>query len=220
MLNTQLHPTRSDELVWGLSKSRKYDSNSGYKLLESLLDLVSPQPPQPPLEKKLWSNLWKVKAPPKLKHFLWRVNSGALAVKAQLRTRGIHLDPTCSVCGQGSETICHVLFQCKAAKEVWDQSNFPLPLAGWSQNSIFLNLHYLLSVSKNKSVSSCVRQSFPWILWHVWKARNLFCYERITTELFVVIRRAMEDAVVWLNLQDALPRSEGTGVSTGVRSTV
>ncbi|KAF2595831.1 hypothetical protein F2Q68_00011199 [Brassica cretica] len=74
--------------------------------------------------------------------------------------------------------------------------------------------------NKNKSVSSCVRQSFPWILWHVWKAKNMFCYERIATEPSVVIRRAMEDAVVWLNLHDAIPRSEGANVTTGVGSTV
>ena len=52
---------------------------------------------QPPLERQLWSNLWKTKAPPKLKHFLWRVNSGALAVKARLQTRGIQVNPVCSV---------------------------------------------------------------------------------------------------------------------------
>ncbi|KAG5402043.1 hypothetical protein IGI04_016650 [Brassica rapa subsp. trilocularis] len=49
-----------------------------------------------------------------------------------------------SVCGQDSETICHVLFHCKTAKEVWDKSRFPLPSAGWSQNSdtaVWLNLH-------------------------------------------------------------------------------
>ncbi|RID75239.1 hypothetical protein BRARA_B02294 [Brassica rapa] len=124
--------------------------------------------------------------------FLWRVNSGALAVKSRLVTRGIHLDPTCSVCEQSSETICHVLFHCKTAKEVWERSNVPPPPAG----------------CKTSALGPCLRQAFPWILWHLWKARNAFCYERSVPDPSVILRRAMEDAAIWLNLHDALPHTE------------
>lgn len=114
-----LHHTRGDQLIWGMAKNGRYDAKSGYKLTELLLNLQIPlASPQPPLERQLWTNLWKTKAPPKLKHFLWRVNSGALAVKTQLRTRGIQVDPLCLVCGQSSESICHVLFHCNTAKEI------------------------------------------------------------------------------------------------------
>ena len=86
VLNTKINLSRADKLIWGLSKNGKYDVKSGYKLIDSLLELDNQQiNAQPPLERQLWCNLWKTKAPPKLKHFLWRVNSGALAVKARLK---------------------------------------------------------------------------------------------------------------------------------------
>lgn len=209
VLNTKLQLSREDKWIWGLSRNGIYDTKSGYKLTELLRDLQNPPvPQQPSLESQLWTNLWKIKAPPKLKHFLWRVNSGALAVKTQLQTRGIQLNPTCSVCGQGVESICHVLFHCETAKEVWNLSNVPPPPAGWSQNSVFLNLHYLLKCSKNKTMGVASRQSFPWILWQLWKARNAFCYENVSPEPMVVIRRAMEEAAIWLNLHNAFPKPD------------
>ncbi|KAL0711802.1 hypothetical protein Bca4012_018780 [Brassica carinata] len=186
VLETKVQLATSDKVRWGLSKNGVYDTKSGYKLIESLRNLQNPQSlTQPPLEKQLWSNLWKTKAPPKLKHFLWRINSGALAVKSQLRTRGINLDPTCSVCGQNTETINHVLFHCNTAKEVWEQSNIPNPPGGWSLNSVFLNLYHLIKCSKSAAFAN-------------------------------IYGTAMEEAAIWLNLHNALPKSEDGESSLGL----
>lgn len=119
VLKTKVAPLRGDSMVWGLSKTGHYDSKSGYKLLETLANTSSGvQDALPPIEKQLWSRLWKTKTTSKLRHFIWRVLSGALAVKNQLCTRGIPVDPTCPLCHQGPETICHMLFHCPHAKEV------------------------------------------------------------------------------------------------------
>lgn len=217
VLNTKLSMSHEDKLIWGLAKNGRYDAKSGYKLTDLLLNLQTPnRPQQPPLERQLWTNLWRMKAPPKLKHFLWRVNSGALAVKTQLRTRGIQVDPLCSVCGQGAESICHVLFHCQTAKEVWELSSIPSPPAGWSQSSVFLNLYHLIKCSKITAIGACSRQSFPWILWHLWKARNAFCYENQAPVSSVIFQRASEDAAIWLNLHKVLPKvnsAEGTATN-------
>lgn len=120
ILQTPSNVSRQDSVVWGLFKNGSYDSRSGYKLLETIQEINSPQPSGlPPLERRLWSNLWKTKTSPKIRHFLWSVLGGALAVKERLQTRGIHLDATCSICGKEQESICHVLFQCEVAKETW-----------------------------------------------------------------------------------------------------
>ncbi|KAF2597067.1 hypothetical protein F2Q68_00009734 [Brassica cretica] len=41
----------------------------------------------PHVEEKLWSSIWKIKAPPKIKNFIWRSLSGALAVKERLEEK-------------------------------------------------------------------------------------------------------------------------------------
>lgn len=81
------HP---DAVVWGFSRSGTYDSQSGYKLLNLLHTIENPMivPTLPPIEKKLWSNLWKVKTLPKIRHSMWRALAGALAVSERLGTRG------------------------------------------------------------------------------------------------------------------------------------
>ncbi|KAF3541095.1 hypothetical protein F2Q69_00020162 [Brassica cretica] len=100
----------------------------------------------------------------------------------------------------GPETICHMLFHCSTAKEVWRSLNFPLPAAGWSPNSVFLNIHYLISCSQKQSIGSSVRLAFPWVLWQIWKARNKFFFEQVRTEASDIASLAMSEASMWLNL--------------------
>lgn len=215
VLKTKVATSREDTTVWGLSKSGRYDSRSGYKFLESLTNIkTGVQITLPPIEKQLWSRLWKTKTSPKLRHFLWRVLSGALAVKDQLRTRGIPVDPTCPVCHQGPETICHMLFHCPVAKEAWEMSQFPIPQAGWSNNSVFLNMHHLISCSQRQNLGASVRLSFPWLLWHIWKSRNGLCFEQIQPRASEVVRKAKEEATIWLNLQGNLPVSKENASAT------
>lgn len=118
-----------------------------------------------------------MKVPPKIKHFIWRALSGALAVKERLQTRRIQLDTTCQQCGRGVESICHVLFTCDKATEVWKSTNLQLPPTGFSRTSDFLNLLHLVSMSKNSELEESSRIVFPWVLWHLWKARNGLAFE-------------------------------------------
>lgn len=201
----QIKPNRSrvDSLKWCFSNNGIYNSKSGYKLLQELHELHAPATnSMPPLEKRLWSSLWKAKASPKLRHFLWRVLSGALAVKQQLHYRGIQVDPLCSVCGTEAESICHMLFHYPRAREVWSLSQLPLPVAGFSQNFVFLNLHYLFTCSRNERISPAIRLSFPWILWHIWKARNMLSFEQVRFSAVEIWNKASEEASVWHELHN------------------
>ena len=89
ILKTWKSPNRPDKLIWAYTKDGKYTSKSGYKFLEiAAASLNFTEPAVSALEKKLWSELWKTKTSPKLRHFLWKILSCALAVRARLRTRG------------------------------------------------------------------------------------------------------------------------------------
>lgn len=69
--------TQKDSVRWGFNKNGMYSLQSGYKFSEALRDFNLPQTGAlPPIERHLWKNLWKVKAPPKIKHFMWRALSG------------------------------------------------------------------------------------------------------------------------------------------------
>ncbi|XP_048634083.1 uncharacterized protein LOC106373132 [Brassica napus] len=189
----RLKPNRSKEdgFKWGFTRDDENDPH---------------QAPLPPLEKHLWSSLWKIKAPGKLKLFLWKALSGALAVMDRLRSRGIQVDPMCKVCNNGTETICHLLFTCPMARDVWERASIVLPPGGFSQNSAFLNLYHLLKQMQKKPKDMNV-QAFPWIIWYLWKSRNGLIFERRHYSSVSVLLKAKEEANVWFELN--VPGNEG-----------
>ncbi|CAN7091771.1 unnamed protein product, partial [Brassica rapa subsp. narinosa] len=206
ILGLKIDLSRSDTVVWGLERNGIYSTKSGYKLLETALEVNShPQTTLPPMEKRLWSSLWKVKTLPKLRHFLWKALAGALAVADRLRTRGLHIDPVCRACQLAPETICYVLFHCPTAQEVWRLSGFPLPSTGFSPNSVMLNLQYLLQCSTKQSILPHLRVLFPWILWHIWKGRNELIFANTRLGAVTIMEKARNDYEAWaeVNLQNS-----------------
>ena len=63
-----------------------------------------------------------------------------------------------------------------------------------------LNLYHVLSVSKNQRIGQSERLRFPWILWHLWKARNIFCFEQKRFSAANIFSKAAEESSIWFNL--------------------
>lgn len=51
---------------------------------------------------------WKIWCPPKMKQFLWQIVSGCIAVKKNLRARGMQGGICCTRCGGTEESINHI----------------------------------------------------------------------------------------------------------------
>ncbi|KAF3585754.1 hypothetical protein F2Q69_00026277 [Brassica cretica] len=66
-------------------------------------------------------------------------------------------------------------------------------------------MYLLLANSKKRSLNPKIRLAFPWVLWQIWKARNLFCFEQRRFNAEAVIDKAMEEAAVWLHLHSFIP---------------
>lgn len=195
-----------DTFLWGFSKTRTYTSKSGYTLLDSLPEMqTTPPPSMAPIERNLWSNLWKVKTSPKVRHFLRRALAEALAVSKKIQSRGIQIDPLCSSCRSEPETVCHVLFHCRIARETWELSAISPPSSGFSANSVFLNFHHLLSCVKRQEMNT-TPLAFPWILWHLWKAKNTFIFEKKRLDPHFILSQAVEDTESWLSVNQAETR--------------
>ena len=209
---------RADTVVWGLERNGMYNTKSGYKLLETIQEVTTHPQTMPPMEKRLWSNLWKVKTLPKLRHFLWKALAGALAVADRLRTRGLQIDPICKVCQSAPETICHVLFNCPTAQEVWRLSDFPLPPMGFSPNSVLLKLQYLLQCSTKQSIPQHLRLLFPWVLWHIWKGRNELIFANTRLGAATVMDKAQNDYNAWaeVNILNSSQESDDMAAGTAL----
>ncbi|XP_013658983.1 uncharacterized protein LOC106363853 [Brassica napus] len=200
ILNMIVERHKPAALIWGFTVHGTYSSQSGYKLTETLTRLNSSHHNVlPPVEKMLWKNIWKLQTSPKIRHFVRRALAGALAVSDQLRSRGIQVDTTCKLCGMGRETICHTLFSCSSAREVWSAVNLPLPPRGLSTNSVFLNLHHLVACTRSKDINAKLKRSIPWLLWHIWKARNGLVFEKIRLSPSSIVNKAEEEADSWFS---------------------
>ena len=92
-----------DTLYWPYTLSGNYSCKSGYRFLKEEAELES-NPQAPPIcEKRLWKKIWQMRAPPKVKNFLWRAYRNALPTKQALMRRKILEDPTCERCKQAVE---------------------------------------------------------------------------------------------------------------------
>ena len=73
-------------------------------------DMEKPLPLVGPTVDALKAFCWKIRCPPKIKHFLWQMVSGCIAVKKNLCARGFKGDICCGRCGAPEESINFVFF--------------------------------------------------------------------------------------------------------------
>ncbi|KAL2896191.1 hypothetical protein RDABS01_037975 [Bienertia sinuspersici] len=102
---------------WRPSPNGVYTMKSGYWLAKLGCNYMNSHAEQ---MDKTWGRIWNMDSPPKMKHFLWRACKGSLATNERLHYRHICDSPDCKLCGAGSETITHAIFECPNVRDIWD----------------------------------------------------------------------------------------------------
>lgn len=146
--------------------------------------------------------LWKISAPPKIKVFIWKALSGAVPVIDNLKARGMKCDDVCQTCGREGESVNHVLFEYTFARHVWALSSFPSPSGSFDEESIFVNINYLLLNWKRRKEMTGITISFPWIIWYLWKNRNFMLFEGFLFNSEQICIKAAEEADMWYASQE------------------
>ncbi|OMO59674.1 hypothetical protein COLO4_34121 [Corchorus olitorius] len=110
-----------DKLIWPKEKNGVYTVKSGYHTKKN----SSPLRPQISassshmIDNKVWSFIWNIKTPPRVKHFLWRASSKAIATRPALKQRKIAQEATCPICHDMDESMEHLILQCPWVETVW-----------------------------------------------------------------------------------------------------
>lgn len=128
---------------WHFTKSGRYTAKSGYQVDRVYPDKERSPEMFGPTVDILKAFCWKIRCPPKIKHFLWKLVSECIAVKKNLQTRGIQRDICCARCGAPEESINHVFFECPPAIQVWALSKIPSNPAIFPTSSLFTNMDHL-----------------------------------------------------------------------------
>ena len=117
-----------DRLIWAENRSGKFTVKSAYALvLEEKARVARANCSDETTRRKIWKSIWLLKIPQKIKHFAWNAVLGILATKSNLEKRKVTSNGICELCGDNEETVCHLLWSCDHAKEVWNNSKFALP---------------------------------------------------------------------------------------------
>ncbi|KAM6543366.1 hypothetical protein CsatB_007813 [Cannabis sativa] len=117
------------------------------------------------MEEDVWKMSWKIKAPPKILHFVWKALSGCLPTRTQLHSKHVPVDLHCVFCNVTEESIFHVLVQCSFAHSCWLRSALGV---GHSVATNFFDWFMeVLAVGNMGLVEEAVM-----IGWAIWKARN------------------------------------------------
>ena len=182
-----------DRNGWHFTNNGKYSVQSGYQVERVYPDKEKPPDFYGPTVDILKAFCWKVRCPPKIKHFLWQILSGCISVMKNLKARGIQGDICCARCGDPEESINHVFFECPPARQVWALSKIPSPPNIFPISSLFANMDHLFWRVQPKMDD----HQFAWILWYIWKARNNKVFSNLDIDPRDTLQLAELESSLW-----------------------
>lgn len=166
ILNTPLYDqVPVDNMVWKAERNGIYSVRNAYRLcVEELVDTSHLRRPG------YWSGIWRLKVPPKVRNFVWRVCRGVLPTRVRLQDKGVQCPTNCVSCADGHEDLSHVFFDCPFVIQVWRSSGLweAVHHALMNNDSAVGTVFSLL-----QNLSSDLSQRFAANLWSVWKHRNI-----------------------------------------------
>ena len=122
-----IHEGMDDLIAWHFNKNGQFSVRSAYKVFmsdkrsntrnrgggESSSGTAS-QVPDP-----LWKTMWNLSCPKKMIHFLWRLGHNTLALRVNLRKRGMKIETKCVMFERFDEDGAHFFFKCKGVRQIW-----------------------------------------------------------------------------------------------------
>ena len=195
---------KADGFCWVHSNSGVYTLKTGYDLAAQLNDESEEQQVLEPSINPLLTKVWNLRAPRKMKHFLWQCLTGCVAVCSWISDRHCGTDHSCPSCGDEEESINHLLFECPPALQTWALSDLPSSPGHFPRTSVYDNFDFLLSNAPTRGILVQRLAKFPWILWYLWKARNDKLFIRIEVSPMDVLQKATQECEEWLVAQQVM----------------
>jgi hypothetical protein len=182
----QLQPDVPDSMVWRHSVDGSFSTAGAYSLFFAA-NIRFP----------CANAIWKSKATPRCKFFMWLVVHQRCLTADNLQRRGWPNTATCQLCLAAPETCTHLFLHCPFSIQLWQvvkdwaRADFPSPDASFSSTE-----EWWLLVRKRAPKS--VRRDFDAVVilvhWRIWKERNARVFEnkqQSVPEVFEMIREEL-----------------------------
>ncbi|KAM6557685.1 hypothetical protein CsatB_004704 [Cannabis sativa] len=193
-----------DNWYWNKEPTGFYSVKSAYMHLQAMKDNLSTHN-----SSAFWKNFWKIKVPPKVLHFAWRVLTDCLATRVQLQIRRVPVQSHCLFCNSAAETSFHLFIECPFSKSCWNISAVTIP-----STTAASFLDWFTAVSdryKGDAIEEVLMVS-----WSIWKARNNIVWNNKTTTAAEVVFTAHQVLDQWKHAQSC--RFEPLHLSSNISS--
>ena len=134
----------------------------------------------------VWKSAWALDTPPKVKNFLWRACSNIFPTCDNLHRKKLQIEPLCMVCHQHRETVCHALWECPLARNVWGLVNGKI-----QKSKAYATDFFLLTWSMLERLPKDEMERWTTTAWAIWRAHNKFCFEDFQPRPETILREAM-----------------------------
>uniref|UniRef100_A0A803NYG4 Reverse transcriptase domain-containing protein n=1 Tax=Cannabis sativa TaxID=3483 RepID=A0A803NYG4_CANSA len=142
-----------------------------------------------------WRSLWKLKIPPKVKNFMWRLVSNTLPTCLQLITKHVDISSNCPVCKCHPESASHAIISCSFASSCWQYAH---PTVAIVSNTTAGT--WLCNVFQTSDVETKCRIAM--LCWAIWQARNSLVWNKKVSSPQRVSSSALSTLDQWRKAQD------------------
>ena len=120
---------------------------------------------------RIWSSIWKLPILQRTKSFLWLAIQDKLLSNEVRVKRHMASDSSCACCGDETESLLHILRDCKEAKDLW--IGIVKPSMFWKFFSTDMDEWLQLNILKPHLFGGDKWDAlFATICWHLWNRRN------------------------------------------------
>jgi hypothetical protein len=159
-----INVVEDDKLLWSDSIDGNYSVKSGYKVVMNDTRRAGD------LEHNGdWLGLWKIKAPQKAKHLLWRICRGCLPTRLRLQEKHVNCQLSCPLCNHDVEDDWHAFISCDVSVQACQAAGLNHVLARHIQQAPnIMDLIFKVCSVETAELAG----AFAMLVWVLWQNRN------------------------------------------------
>lgn len=129
-----------------------------------------------PSGRNKWDSFpWDNDSVPAHSMIVWRIILNIISIDENLKLRGFSFPLKCSLCLGHSETSTHLFFECQFAVSLWNWFNVLLSIS--SPINALADCIQVIKRPWNYQAIAVTKASLVYIIYQIWKARNLHRFE-------------------------------------------
>jgi hypothetical protein len=175
-----------DSFRWRWERNNSYSARSCYEgMFGARVDMAGAL------------QVWKSRAPPNCKVFMWLLVRTRCWTADRLSRRGLPHPASCPFCDQGDESLDHLLMGCVLAREVWAVFLRLWGKLHWMPQPDSTLVHWLQDKKGGPGGDRDLWTAVVLVCWTLWRHRNDVVFEGLAPSRAVVIHRISEEAELW-----------------------